>query len=339
MKLGLKLWYSPLMQYADLVQEAEHLGYDSVWTGETWGQDALASLAWAGSRTSRIKLGTNIAQLAARTPTAAAMTAMTLDHLSGGRFILGLGASGPQVVEGWFGQPYPKPLARTREYVEIIRKVLRRDAPVTYQGEFYTLPYDGGARLGKPLKTIIHPLREDLPVYLAAIGPKNLELAGEIADGLLPIFYSPKTDGYFREALGRGFAKPGARRSAADFEIAAAVPVVVDDDLEAAYDKLRPMLALYIGGMGAKGANFYFDNFVRLGYEAEATVIQDLYLAGKKAEATAAVPVELIEDVALVGPKAKIKDDLQKWRETLVTTLVVDGDAEQLRAIAEVVLD
>ena len=322
----------------DVLLEAERLGFDSCWTAEAYGSDALTPLAWYGAATSRIKLGTAICQMSARTPTATAMAALTLDHLSGGRFILGLGASGPQVAEGWYGDDYRKPLARTREYVEIIRRVLAREAPVEFHGERYQLPNNAGTGLGKPLKSITHPLRGDLPIFIAAEGPKNVALTAEIADGWLPMFYAPRVDGFYRDALSEGFARTGARRSAADFEVACLVPVIVADDVETAADVYRPMLALYIGGMGAREVNFHNNVFARMGYEGEAKVIQDLYLDGKKAEAAAAVPTRLVEDVALVGPREKVRDDLEMWRESAVTTMIVSGGAEQLRDIAELVL-
>ena len=230
MKLGLQLGYwgaGPPPDAVAQVAEAERLGYDSLWTAEAYGSDALTPLAWWGARTERLRLGTALCQLSARTPTAAAMAAITMDHLSGGRFVLGLGVSGPQVVEGWYGQPFPKPLARTREYVSVVRKVLARDAPVTNDGPHYPLPYPGGTGLGKPLKSIVHPLREDIPVILGAEGPKNVALAAEIADGWLPLFFSPAHMGELAAALAEGFARPGARRSAEDFEVLAFCPVIV----------------------------------------------------------------------------------------------------------------
>jgi F420-dependent oxidoreductase-like protein len=341
MKLGFMIGYwgsGPPLHAPELLAEAEQLGYDSAWTAEAYGSDALTPLAWYGAQTSRIKLGTSICQIAARTPTAMAMAAITLDHLSGGRFILGLGASGPQVVEGWYGQPYPKPLARTREYVEIIRQVLARKEPVEFAGEHYTLPYPGGAGLGKPVKSITHPLRENLPIYLAAEGPKNVALSAEIADGWLAIYFSPRVDGFYRDALAEGFARPGARSNADDFEVAATVPVIIHDDVEEAAGFLRPVLALYIGGMGAREVNFHANVFGRMGYEAEAREIQDLYLQGKKEEAAALVPMSLIEETALIGPKEKIRDDIEQWRESCVTTMLLYGDADTLRTMAELVL-
>jgi F420-dependent oxidoreductase-like protein len=317
---------------------AEKFGFDSAWTAEAYGSDALTPLAWWGAATERIKLGTSICQISARTPTATAMAAITLDHLSNGRFILGLGASGPQVVEGWYGDEYPRPLARTREYVDIVRQVLAREKPVEYHGDRYQLPTMRGTGYGKPLKSIVHPLRADLPIYLAAEGPKNVALAAEIADGWLPMFYAPRVDHVYREALAKGFAEPGARRTPDDFEVACHVPIIVADDIEAAANMYRPMLALYIGGMGAKDANFHNEVFVRMGYIDEAQHIQTLYLEGRKDEAAAAVPLQLVQDIALIGPKEKIRDELERWRESPVTTMIVSGPPSQLGAIADIVL-
>ncbi|MGH3737906.1 MAG: LLM class F420-dependent oxidoreductase [Micromonosporaceae bacterium] len=339
MKLGYHTGYwssGPPAGVADAVAEAERLGFDSIWAAEAYGSDCLTPLAWWGAATSRVRLGTDILQMAARTPAATAMAAMTLDHLSGGRFVLGVGASGPQVVEGWYGQPYPRPLARTREYLHLVREIIARERPVEFSGEFFQLPHPGGTGLGKPLKSTVHPLRTDIPIYLAAEGPKNVALAAEIADGWLPIFFSPKSDGFYRAALAEGFARDGARRTLADFEVPASVPVVVHDDVEAAADRVRPSLALYIGGMGARSMNFHRDVFARMGYEDVCEKVQELYLAGHKREATAAIPTALVEDVALIGPPAKLRDELARWRQTVVTTLLVTGDARTLRQVAEV---
>lgn len=341
MKLGFMIGYwgaQPPTDVPELLAEAERLGYQSAWTAEAYGSDALTPLAWWGSRTSTIQLGTSICQLSARTPTAMAMAALSLDHLTAGRFVLGLGASGPQVVEGWYGQPYAKPLARTREYVGIVREVLARNEPVTSDGEHYPLPYPGGTGLGKPVRPITHPLRADLPIYLAAEGPKNVALAAEIADGWLAIYYSPRVDGFYRDALGEGFARPDARRTSTDFEVAATVPVIFHDDVDEAADMLRPVLALYIGGMGAREANFHADVFARMGYEREAREIQDLYLEGKKDEAAGLVPRSLIEETALIGPKEKVRDDLAQWDESVVTTILLYGDSPTLRTMAELAL-
>ena len=340
LKLGLQLGYwgaGPPADAADKVAAAEALGYDSIWTAEAYGSDALTPLAWLGARTSKVRLGTALVQLSARTPVATAMGAMTLDHLSGGRVVLGLGVSGPQVVEGWYGQPFPKPLARTREYVGIVRQVLAREAPVTSAGPHYPLPYPGGTGLGKPLKSIVHPLRADLPIILGAEGAKNVALCAEIADGWLPIFYAPEHDGFYREALAEGFARPGARRRPEDFEVMCTATIALNDDVEAAVDAMRPWLALYIGGMGAKEMNFHFDVFARMGFEDACVKIQDAYLDGRKDDAAAAVPRELVEAICLIGPKEKIRDDLDKWRESLVTTLLVGGDLATMRLMAELV--
>ena len=340
-KLGYMIGYwgaRPPVGVPEGLAAAEELGFDSCWTAEAYGSDALTPLAWWGAATERIKLGTSICQISARTPTAMAMAALTLDHLSGGRFVLGLGASGPQVVEGWYGDDYARPLARTREYVEIIRQVLAREAPVEYKGNRYQLPNPAGTGFGKPLKSIVHPLRADLPIYLAAEGPKNVALSAEIADGWLPMFYAPRVDGFYREALAKGFARPEARHTADDFEVACHVPIIIADDIEAAASFYRPALALYIGGMGAKEVNFHNEVFVRMGYVDAAQQIQALYLEGRKDEAAAAVPLELVQDVALIGPKEKIRDDLEKWRESTVSTMIVSGPPAQLASIAELVL-
>jgi F420-dependent oxidoreductase-like protein len=341
MKLGFHLGYwssGPPAGALEAVLQAEELGFDSVWTAEGYGSDAFTPLAWWGASTSRLTLGTNIVQMAARTPTATAMSAMTMDHLSGGRFVLGLGASGPQVVEGWYGQAYPRPLARTREYVDVVRKVVAREAPVTADGDFFQLPLKGGTGLGKPLKSTVHPLRKEIPIYLAAEGPKNVALSAEICDGWLPLFFSPKSNDFYRKALEEGFARPGARHTLADFEVAASVPVIVHDDVEIAANFIKPSLALYIGGMGAKSVNFHHDVFARLGYEDVADKVQELYLAGRKPEAIAAIPTSLVEDTALIGPAAKIREELAEWEKTVVTTLLVQGSAASLGAIAEALM-
>jgi len=335
-KLGLSLGYAPPgTNPADLfplVQEAERLGVDSVWVAEAWGTDAVSVLGWLAGRTERIKLGSAIMQIPGRTPANTAMTAATLDLLSGGRFLLGLGTSGPQVVEGWHGQPWGKPLGKTREYVEIVRAALRREV-VAHKGEHYVIPYDGAGAtgLGKPLKLMLRPLRAEIPIYLAALGPKNVALAAEIADGWLPIFVAPER---FDDAFG-----PSLAGAPPDFEIAATASVLVGDDVPALLDALRPHIALYVGGMGAKGRNFYNSLVRRYGWEAEAEQVQELYLAGKQREAIAAVPDELVDAVSLVGPKERIAERLQAWRETPVTTLVLGTmQPEALQTLAELVL-
>ena len=260
-----------------------------------------------------------------------------MDHLSGGRFILGLGVSGPQVVEGWYGQRFDKPLARMREYIGILRDIWAREGPVTAPGPHYPLPLPG-SELGKPLKSSIHPLRADIPIYLAAEGPKNIAMAAELCDGWLALFLSPHHEGFYRDALAEGFARPGARQTAESFQVAATVPLIVTDDVEAAADALRPMYALYFGGMGARGANFHANVAIRMGYEAEVRTIQDLYLDGKRQEAAAAVPTALLEQLTLIGPPAKIRHDLEAWRDSIVDTLLIGGDQNTLRAAAELVL-
>ncbi|MBI4591219.1 MAG: LLM class F420-dependent oxidoreductase [Candidatus Rokubacteria bacterium] len=325
MRLGLSLGYSgptftlPL----PLIVEAERLGFHSVWAAEAYGSDAVTPVAFAAARTERIHLGTAIMQMPARTPAMTAMTAATLDHLSGGRFLLGLGASGPQVVEGWHGQPYGKPLGRAREYVAIVRAIWQREKPLEHRGEHYQIPYAGpdASGLGKPLKSILHS-RADIPIYLAAIGPKNVALAGEIADGWLPVFFSPDRMDLYRAALDRGFARAGGRKSRAAFDIAPTVPIALGHDLAACRNLMKPQLALYIGGMGARGRNFYNDLACRYGYEAAARTIQDLYLDGKKAEAEAAVPDALVDEVTLCGARERIRDRLAAYQEAGVTTLI-----------------
>ena len=340
MKLGLMAGYWSAGPPAGVEQdlaEADALGFDSFWTSEAYGSDALSPLAWWGAGTTNIGLGTSIMQISARTPAATAMAAMTLDHLSGGRFRLGLGVSGPQVVEGWYGQPYPRPLARTREYIEIIRRIVAREARVEFDGEFFQLPRQDGAGLGKALKSTVHPLRTDIPIYLGAEGPKNVALAAEICDGWLPLFFSYKQNDFYRACLQAGFDRPGARRGWDDFDIAAVVPVIINDDVEMAANLLRPMIALYIGGMGAREANFHNAVFVRMGYEEACQKIQELYLAGDKGAAAMAVPTGLVEEVALIGPPTKIRDDLEAWKGTVITTMLINGPVEIIRMMAELV--
>ena len=323
---------------ADQFTGADRLGIDQVWTAEAYGSDAWTPLAWFGSRTSRVQLGTAISQLSARPPVTLAMTAMTMDHLTQGRVLLGIGTSNPQVTEGWYGQPYPRPLERTREYVEILRKVIARAEPVTHDGRHYQLPLPAGTGLGKPLRSILHPYRTEIPVYLGAEGPKNVALAAEIADGWLPMFFSPTMNGFYAAALAEGFGRPGAHRSSGDFDVVGGpLGIVVDDDVERAADRLRPSLALYIGGMGARGVNFHYEVFARMGYEKEAMTIQDHYLAGDKKGAVAAVPTAMVEDVALIGPWAKIADEIQRWTETVLTTFLISCDPRLLEKVADLV--
>ncbi|MEU8401305.1 LLM class F420-dependent oxidoreductase [Nonomuraea sp. NPDC048892] len=332
MKLGLNLgyWQRNADDATESVLAAERLGYDSVWTAEAYGSDVFTPLAWYGARTTRIKLGTSIAQLSARPPVTTAMTAMTLDALTGGRLLLGVGASGPQVVEGWYGQPFARPLARTREYIEIMRKVWRREEPVTSDGPHYPLPLPGG--LGKPLKSITHPLRPDIPVYLGAEGPKNVALAVELGQGWLPLFAFPeKIEQMYGEALSG--ARPG-------FDVAAMVMVIISDDVKAALDGVKMMLTLYIGGMGAKQRNFHADIIGRMGYAEAAEHIQSLYLAGRKDEAFRAIPDELADGISLVGPPGRIKERLELWHRSPVTSLLVMGprDEPSLKLVRDLVL-
>ena len=319
LKLGLQLGYwgaQPHENFVGIAQEAERLGFDSVFTAEAWGSDAFTPLAWIGAHTSKIRLGTAIVQMAARTPTATAMATLTLDHLTNGRMILGLGVSGPQVVEGWYGQPFSKPLARTREYIDIIRQVLRREAPVTNAGPHYPLPYNGPGAwgLGKPLRSITHPLRKHVPIFLGAEGPKNVALAAEICDGWFPLYYSPYRPEVYAEQIKA--AKP-------EFEIAPLVFFNIGQDVETALLPVKAMLGFYIGGMGAKKRNFHKDLMSRMGYEAEANHIQELFFAGKREEAINAVPDKFADEISLVGPVERIRDRVQAWRGTPVTTLLV----------------
>ena len=335
LKIGLHLGYwsaGPDPAMVQLAQEAEALGYDAVFTAEAWGSDVFTPLAWIGAHTKTIRLGTGIAQLSARAPAATAMAALTLDHLSGGRMILGLGVSGPQVVEGWYGAPFGKPLARTREYVSIIRQVLDRKEPVRNDGEHYPLPFtgEGAWGLGKPLKSITHPLREDLPIFLGSEGPKNVAMTAEIADGWLPLYYSPYRQEVYADQIAH--AKPG-------FEIMQNVTMNICDDVDEGLMPVKHYLALYIGGMGAKQRNFHNELMQRMGFEKEAAEIQELFLAGKKDEAVLAVPTEFADEISLVGPRERIRDRLQAWRETPITSLLVSSrDPAQLRDFAELVI-
>ena len=340
MRLALTLNYSGAAMSLDMerVLDAERLGYDSVWSAEAYGSDAVTPAAWIAARTQRLHVGTAIMQIAGRTPAMTAMTAMTLDALSGGRFRLGLGVSGPQVVEGWHGQPFGRPLARTREYVEIVRRILRREKPVEFRGEHYQIPYagPGATGLGKPLRSILHG-RPGLPIYLAAIGPRNVALAAEIADGWIPVFFSPRRIAMFREWLAEGFRAAGKAGGPGEraFDVMPMVTVVVGDDVDACRQQVKPRLALYVGGMGARGRNFYNDVARRYGYDAAAAAIQDLYLAGRKDEAAAGVPDGLVDEVALCGPRERIRERLGEWAAAGVTTLMVAGDQAAVRVMAE----
>ncbi len=346
MKLGITIGLAGPSMQLDMarIKAAEELGYDAVWCGESYSSDAVTPITWVLAQTTRIKAGTGIMQMPARTPTCAAMTAMTLQHLSNGRFLCGVGPSGPQVVEGWHGVAFGKPLQRTREYIAIIKQIMAREAPLTFSGEHYTIPYAGpdATGLGKPLRSIMHAM-SGMPFYTASIMPAGLRLAGEIADGTLPIFMSPEAADAIAAPILEGRVKAGKPRDLSGFDIAPYTRLRMGDDVVACRDAIRPELALYIGGMGARGKNFYNDYAKRLGYEAEAVKIQDLFLAGQKKEAAAAVPDKLIDEIALVGPAARIKDRLQAWKQVAkdgrVGTLVLSGgDAAALRVVAEAVL-
>ncbi len=338
MKLGLYLGYSGarLELPVESVLEAERLGWDSVWTAEAYGSDAVTPLAYLAALTKRIKLGTAIMQIPARTPAMTAMTAMTLDALSGGRMLVGLGLSGPQVVEGWHGQPYGNPSARLREYVTILRKIWARDEPVEFHGKEYSLPYTGpGATgLGKPLKSILHG--RNMPIYLATLGPNNIRLTAEIADGWIPAFFTPYRMDVFKPDLEAGFARAGSGKSWKDFDIVATCSVVITDDVRAGLAATKPGIALYVGGMGARQKNFYNELMHRYGYGEAAARIQELYLAGRKAEAEAAVPDELADEMALVGPVERIRERYKAWEDSGVTTLLIaNRDPRVLQLMAE----
>ena len=344
MKLGLQLGYwgaQPPQGVDELVAAAEEAGFDAIFTAEAWGSYAFTPLAWWGRETSRVRLGTSIVQMSGRTPTSIAMHALTLDHLTGGRVILGMGVSGPHVVEGWYGQPFSKPLARTREVVDIIRKVLAREAPVTNDGPHHPLPYagPGAVGLGKPLKPIVHPLRADLPIWLGAEGPKNVAQTAEIADGWIPIFYTPKSAGMYQPWLDEGFARPGARRTRADFEISATCHLQVVKDAtekQGVIDAMKPFVSLYMGGMGAKEQNFHTQVFTRMGYGDLAAQVQDLYLSGEKDKATALIPDELVDDMHIIGTAGEVKERVAQWEETGVTTLLLScRSATEIRQVAE----
>jgi F420-dependent oxidoreductase-like protein len=355
MKLGLQLGYwgaQPPTGVGELVAAAEEAGFDAIFTAEAWGSDAFTPLAWWGRETSRLRLGTSIVQMSGRTPTSIAMHALTLDHLTGGRVVLGMGVSGPQVVEGWYGQPFARPLARTREVVDIIRQVLAREAPTTNDGPHYPLPYagEGSVGLGKPLKSIVHPLRADIPIWLGAEGPKNVAQTAEIADGWIPIFYTPKSAEMYRPWLDEGFARRGARPGSGarpgtngdgrtDFEIAATchLQVVADAaEKQQVVDAMKPFVSLYMGGMGAKEANFHNQVFVRMGYEQLAAEVQKLYLDGEKDRATALVPDELVDDMHIIGTAGEVREKVAAWEETGVTTLLLScRSAGEIRSVAE----
>lgn len=345
MKLGMLIGYSgrKLNLPLETIRHAESLGFDSAWTAEAYGSDAVTPAAWILAHTSRIKVGTAIMQMPGRTPAMAAMTAMSLAQLSGNRFIVGVGASGPQVVEGWHGVPYGKPVTRLKEYVEIMRRIFAREGDLTFDGKEYQIPYrgPGATGLGKPLKSILH-CEAPIPIYGATITPAGVAAAAEVADGFFPVWMDPEKFSVFAEPIEKGFAAAGGAKSLARFDVAPFVRVIVNDDVEAAMQPLREHLALYIGGMGAKGKNFYNDYASRLGFGEAAAKIQDLYLAGRKGEAAAAVPAALIDACHLVGPKARIKDRAQRWiaagKKGQVGSMLISGDKAALEVMAEAVL-
>ncbi len=346
MKLGMIAGYSGARMSIpmDAIRHAESLGYESVWTAEAYGSDAVTPAAWILAQTEKIKAGTAIMQMPARTPAMAAMTALSLSELSGGRFICGLGASGPQVVEGWHGVPYGKPVTRLKEYVQIMKKIFAREAPLTFEGKMYQLPYtgEGATGLGKPLKSILH-CHEEIPIYAATITPAGVAAAAEVADGFFPVWMDPEQYHVFDEPIRKGFAAAGGDKSLASFDIAPFVTAVLGDDVEQCMMPIRGAMALYIGGMGARDRNFYNDYAKRLGFEEAAVKIQDLYLSGRKDEAMAAVPAELIDACHLVGPADRIRDRLQRWVEAgsrgqVSSMLIGSQQPEALEVIAETVL-
>ncbi len=315
----------------NLAKDAEALGYHTIWAPEIYGADCFTPLSWIGAHTSRIQLGTSIMQISARTPASAATHAVALDYLSGGRLVLGIGVSGPQVVEGWYGQPYPRPLARTREWMNIFRQIVSREAPVSFQGEHYQMPLQGGTGLGKPLKLIQHPAREHIPVYLGAEGPKNVALGAELCDGWIPMFFSPqRMDSMYSEAV---------KIMKDDFEVAAVVPVVIDDDVDRARSQVKQNVGFYVGGMGAKTFNVHKDHVTRMGYGDAAQEIQDLFMAGKRDQAFAAVPDELVDEIAFCGPKDRIRELMGSWKNSRVTQISIGTtDLDTLRFFAEEML-
>ena len=346
MKLGLTMGYpgKRIQIPFEAIKVAESLGFDSVWVSEAYGSDAVTVASWILARTEKIKVGTAIMQMPARTPAMAAMTAMSLAQLSNNRFIVGLGASGPQVVEGWHGVPYGRPVTRMREYIQIMRAIMERGGPVVFEGKEYQLPNrtEGTTGLGKPLKSILEANTE-IPIYSASITPNGLRCAAEVADGVFPVWMDPDKYHLFADDLEQGFAKAGNGKSLRNFDVAPSVLVAMNDDLEAAFDSLRPGLGLYIGGMGAKDKNFYNDYATRLGYGEAAARIQDLYLSGQQREAIALVPRELLDEVALIGPKERIRERLQRWRDAgdrgeVGSMLVGASSPEVLELLAEVIL-
>lgn len=335
MKIGINVGYAgaDMANVRPLVEHADRIGVHSAWAAESYGTDAVSALSYLVACTDHIRVGSAILQMPARTPAMTGMTAMSIDAMSQGRFALGLGVSGPQVVEGWHGVAYGKPLVRTREYVSILRAILAREERLTFDGEHYQIPYAGNdaTGLGKSLKSIMHPVRQDLPILLAAIGPKNIELAGEIADGWQPTLYSPEHESVLTDPLDAGLAKAG--KPADGFEVVCGVRVAVGDDVDECRDRVRPAIALYVGGMGSRDRNFYNNLVQRYGFEQAAAEIQDHFLEGRREEAAASVPDELVDQVALVGPIDRIVDRLEAWKESRVTELsLVTTDTALLEA-------
>lgn len=343
MKIGLLLGYSgkKLAPPMDMILQAEKMGFDSVWTAEAYGSDAVTVAAWILAQTTSLKVGTAIMQVPARTPANTAMTAMSMSQLSGGRFILGLGASGPQVVEGWHGMPYAKPLQRMRECIEIVREIFARQGPVAYNGELYQLPFTGAGAvgMGKPLKSILQA-EQNTPIYTASFTPGGFRLAGEVADGLFPVFMSPDKIDLISADVEKGFAKAGGEKTFKDFDIAPFVTVQMGDDLDACRLPIKHFLALYVGGMGSKKKNFYTDFVKKLGYEEEAIKIQDLYLGGDKEAAVAAVPDELVDEISLVGPKQRIQAQAEKWlaKSDYIKTMICSVTQPQVLPVLKEVL-
>jgi F420-dependent oxidoreductase-like protein len=341
MKLGLLLGFwgagGPPPGLVAAVREAEAIGYESVWTSEGHGSDAATPLAWVGAHTSTMRLGTAVMHMAARAPAATAMAALSIDHLSAGRFVLGLGLSGPDLVRGWYGQPFDPPLGRTRDYLAIVRRVLAADGPVTYAGRHLSLPLQAGSEAAGPLTSMVQPLRTDLPIVLGAEGPKNVALAREIADGWIATWYSPYRDGHYRAALAEGAARPAARSTDEDFEVIGAVPMVLHDDTEAAADQLRPLFASFIG---PPGRNFHAQAIARMGHDDIVARVGKLWSGGNHREAAAAIPTWLVEQLALIGPAGKLREELPAWRDSLLTTLIVHVPPrpQALRQVAELIL-
>ena len=336
MRVGIHVghWERGPADLTAVAQEAERAGLDSVWTSEAWGSDGLVLITWIAAHTRRIAVGTGILQIPARTPANVAMAAITLDHLTGGRLRLGLGTSGPQVAEGWYGERFERPLERSDEYIRIVRAILQRKDPVRFEGVHYRLPAVGGSGLGLPLKAEVVPLRADLPIYLAAMGPKNVSLAASVADGWLPLFYSPENRDIFEDGLERGFESGG--RSRENFDVSPVVPVAIGEDLDECRDALRSTIARYIGGMGTRGANFYNSLVRRYGYEEAAERVQALFLDGKRAEAVASVPDALVDELSLAGPVQRVRERLEVWAGAGVTTLLGRvRDARTVRLLAE----